>query len=1545
MPAYGQSVIYANNIPTTPDQILNVYQGQSLNLTVAGITGSYTWVKNDVATISANGSYAPVSEGYYRVVASGIQSSNYVYVAFMQAASGKNYTKLDNIRATGIKNEASINTLSVSKLDQSVTYLDGFGRPTQQITVNSAAQTGKDLIQPFVYNAQGEQPKSYLPYAEGSNGQYKNNWLGDQSNFYTYAAKIGRPNGGATCAETLTDADPLSRIQEQAAPGVPWQLNSGHTRKQNQRVNRDSSVPDDDRVRLWTYTPGSSLGTNGTLVWSTGVAARTLKVIESLDEDGKQTVSYTNERGNVVCSRVYLSGSASFTSAANYLETNYCYDAQGRRVAVISPKATSQLLANTISITDAVDKLCFLTAYDQLGRVVAQKTPGIAWTYFVYDRWNRLAATLDPGSTASGWGIGWTYIKYDALNRPIVKGFSNDGTDPKTLAGQLQTLTDDQRFEVRAETESGYSLTHTYPFNAVENAVLTTTYYDDYDYFPIRSSSRSGLAYAVELANGDASTQTRGQTTGSRERVIDSYASLGQWLTTVNYYDEFGRALQSVQDNQTMSAKGAPAVDRTTMHYQDGLLDQSFQTHNRYSASGTLETHKVKTTNQYDAKGRLIALSESIDDSPDVQLVAYEYNELGQMVDKKLGYVQTTNGYLQSLDYRYNIRGWLTNINNRNLDENWLDSNDPNADPDASQDAFGLELQYDAAGNANQTWNGNIAAAIWNSRTPKGGMRRYGYSYDNANRFTKADYGALIFANGTYSFNGEKDALSEGRYTTQGLNYDENGNIKALQRNGVVVAPVNSAKQFGRIDDLTYEYNGNRLLTVSDGAQGGASTAAPNDFENNGSPSGQYSYDDMGNLTFDPHKQLYSYYNFQNLPVYYYLPVPTGYSYATFLYSTTGRKLQANYEQYNFNTGQNDIKTVDYIGGFAYTTDEPLTLATPVGRAVVVQPGTSTSRTLWGLEYHIRDHQGSLRMVIRQDPQVTMFTGLEPSNEQREESDFDNIASTRQFDPVHARTGEYSARLNARQAGRNTGPYTTLSVAAGDSVQIEVYGRYDGGAKTGRLTPAAVLPVVGLSLPANGAISSENPRAQTHKQPNILLGVAVAWSKLAGLFAARETELPRASLTYEFYDKDSTLISSTTQYLDEEGKQNWQLLSGHGTAKSTGYVKVFLANASGKDAWFDDFRLINTPLATIQENHYDPLGQNLVELEMTSSSDSKEQYTGQEKLSNVEGLNLYDYASRSYDFQLGRFNNIDGEASSYISQSPYNYVLNNSINYVDPDGKNPLVAMAIGAVFGGYSGYQAGSSVNAHGWDMAGYIIGGAAIGAASGYVGGSIAEGGGSFAKTRALIWSSTLSSGGMSYLTGGRTHVKTDFAIASFDFTAKEFDYVGKEGNSSLDNIGLALSALTVVSDYVNSGANKTLESRNAALERVPPSEGYKAWFKSHYIGPGPDVDPRKMLGSIPITTDVDKAAYFHDIAYYEAGANGIPGALFSTKVIGADFKLAAGALRALPSSVSTLIKYPSWTTFNTFAASALITPLFTGLGTMKTGINYSYLLTTLR
>lgn len=72
---------------------------------------------------------------------------------------------------------------------------------------------------------------------------------------------------------------------------------------------------------------------------------------------------------------------------------------------------------------------------------------------------------------------------------------------------------------------------------------------------------------------------------------------------------------------------------------------------------------------------------------------------------------------------------------------------------------------------------------------------------------------------------------------------------------------------------------------------------------------------------------------------------------------------------------------------------------------------------------------------------------------------------------------------------------------------------------------------------------------------------------------------------------------------------------------------------------------------------------------------NKYKFGGKELQSNEfsdnNGLELYDFAARNYDPQIGRWWSNDPKADKSVWLSPYNYCLNNPIKFFDPDGQLP----------------------------------------------------------------------------------------------------------------------------------------------------------------------------------------------------------------------------------------------------------------------------------
>ena len=85
-----------------------------------------------------------------------------------------------------------------------------------------------------------------------------------------------------------------------------------------------------------------------------------------------------------------------------------------------------------------------------------------------------------------------------------------------------------------------------------------------------------------------------------------------------------------------------------------------------------------------------------------------------------------------------------------------------------------------------------------------------------------------------------------------------------------------------------------------------------------------------------------------------------------------------------------------------------------------------------------------------------------------------------------------------------------------------------------------------------------------------------------------------------------------------------------------------------------------------QVNHYYPFGGLFSD--NTGGDAQPYKYNGKE-LDCMHGLDLFDYGARHYDAAIGRWGTVDPLAEKYYSISPYAYVANNPLRFIDPDGR------------------------------------------------------------------------------------------------------------------------------------------------------------------------------------------------------------------------------------------------------------------------------------
>jgi RHS repeat-associated protein len=1202
----------------------------------------------------------------------------------------RNFIRSNEIWYPGIFTFDAADRLPIGQKQQNTVYFDGLGRSEQSV-IMQGSPTQKDLVTPIEYDAIGREVKKHLAYQAGTgDGKFKEGALAAQQVFMGDPTTGKYPGESHFYAETQLENSPLNRTLKTLAPGQNWGGSN-----EGIGAEYDLNAPG-EAIRIWRIDP-FAIGAIPVSDPGDIYGDYTLYKTTTTDEQDRKIIDYKDAEGRCILKKQQEQepGSGLTEAHAGWMCTYYVYDDMGRLRFTITPKAVAQMdLANNWVISQAVaNGLCYTYAYDNRGRLIDKKLPDAAPVRMVYDARDRLVLSQD-GNQAAGVNNPsqykeWTFFTYDAHDKQVFSGTLSESSNHTRAA--LQTAVDNLspagNVTVTIQTDVTESLTINRPLPIFPGISSLITYQNfkvnGVTYYDAKNASLFtpvSLSYASNFENVEApipSNRTTGLQTGSKARVMDGGNT---FLVASTIYDEKGRVLQTRSKNvagwdltltkqydfsgkvrsskftdyhQTQTALGPPYNYTVYTDYITEILSKDEFDH--------VGRHKRSYKNLHRKSGNPVE-GPAFDFATGEKLVAeYDYDELGQLKTKTLapGYDGPNGAWMEKLNYSYNIRGWMTGIN-----KGYVSNNSP------SQYFFGMEIGYDKPGDAgftNSFLNGNVAGVAW--KTAGNNMpRKYDFQYDVANRLASANFNQRD--NFSSPSNWSKTTFD---FSVPVVQYDLNGNITRMEQQGVTFSGIVPMDKM----DYGYSASSNKLEWVSEDVS--ASDYKLGDFtdKNAGDGNADYIYDENGNVTEDKNRGISKIrYNYLNLPEQIDF---TGKGTIKYIYDAGGNKLRKEVIDNTPSTGT-ITKQLSYSGPITYD-EAGIAVGFEEGRARIP---SILSSTQFVFDYFVKDNMGNVRMVLTEEtetkayPAATMETGTATYEEQ-----YYNITD-RSDKPIELqnnqsytdRYGLKMSKLTNLSGGKKVGPSILLKVMAGDVLQAKTdYYYKDNGTQvngTSLLNDLATNLLAHLALGQAGAAAKS--QAATIESNALTDGV------VGGLITDQNNgynaNRPKAYLNYIVFDEQMKALSKGTLQVQNNGPLQAPLVLSDIEIEKNGWIYVFANNESQQSVYFDNFQVTHTPGNILEETHYYPFGLTMKAISSKAlglSPINRNKYNNKElqneEFSDGSGFEEYDYGSRFYDPQIGRWHSLDPMADDFMNVSPYSYGSNNPNTYKDKDGK------------------------------------------------------------------------------------------------------------------------------------------------------------------------------------------------------------------------------------------------------------------------------------
>ena len=1332
------------------------------------------------------------------------------------------------------KDATQINMTTPSSVcSKSTTYTDGWGRPMQTISHDvsffNSLVTGNDY-------RPASTTYSFPAYAVNHGTGYAKFQMSPFTAQEAYYNSLYPNEQGAAASMAVYASDNNKRISTAYAPGRS-NIGNGKGTTEATFLNLANEVIQFNEpakgmlpVKQGYYPAGTlmkKVATNADGAWIAEFHDKTGKLICQKQLVGTTKIDLMEQDGSQNPINHY---------SDRYAWTYYIYDEFGRSRYTISPKGVEAFIANgNVFSQQILDELSDYLEYDSYGRTELQHRAGETGNnYFVYDKKDRVVMSQSPQLEDEG---KWTFTCYDELDRVIMTGIVNNAYNDRTYwqnaVNAAAPVANPQTFLDYIATEGVFFQGLNSTSSMLGNAEFLAYYnYDRYRAITISAINQDNANGIVavgfgfepgEFANDTVHTvssvtpalsvRTKGLLIASKVKVLNptNIPDVNTWITAFNYYDEFGRNIQTRSRNHCFGDD----IVSTQYNFNGSPLRQITDHENPKSTKPVNpKVTRIVKDYTYDPTfpDKIKTIKEQIDGSTFRVVASYTYDDLGRIKSKDIG-------DLELQEYEYNLRGQLTAINRDHV-----------TNPGSTKN-FGEIISYDRE-FADIYYNGKVAGTIWREEgasIPKS----YAYSYDLAGQLLNGEY----LENPT----GQPFAWSNtsANYTEGNIVYDANGNLKFLKRYG------NQNGQPGLIDDLEYIYrnsgNSNVLQIIDDHES--HPNPATYEFTHLPLSSHSHAYDHNGNLLADDNKGLTLENNaYLNKPI----RMNQNGNDIHYVYDALGNKLV---EQH---TGTSD--RFDFIGSVMYRNFD-------LAQVNCEEGYTTYDSTQFHEElYFVRDHIGNVRQVLKKV--ASGYTAPPNDGNWRAEISFELpaapaeelvavlLGAVRDGKPLSVDPNDqYAALLDAGDPARQIGAVQIFNLMAGDRIKLGAdcyYETITGEAIS--VSPEDMMNNIVGSLTGEGGITGGEAGAaqivETMFSSDNYLNVFQSIKS-----AQTDFSKPLSYLNYIFFDENLNIVpeqSGAIQIATTDGGWTTVALGGNFdegmTVQAGGTLITYISHEGGggglvKAHW--DNITSEVYYGDLKEKfHYYPFG-NVVTL--TSNYQQLKRHLYQTKEYNND-LQLYDFHARQYDPLLGRFTGLDP-----VINGPSGFVgmANDPVSTIDPDGRNPLViAAVVGGVVGGavntavhWKHITAGGSVN---WERFGTAFGiGAAAGAVAGLTGGASLAGSG--ATTVLGVAGQGALSGGIAYTASSPIlQIGNNVAFGDPIMGAKEYF------------TGLGLSMLTgAVFNTIFKGTPKPTPTSDASTASASQRYGYWSSIEDDWVSAAQHFESTKMaLDDVVIT-----------------------------------------------------------------------------------------------